>query len=162
MSHGKRIKVLIAIDFSPWARQAFDWYTEHLHNSTHDVICFHCAETAPVHGLPYASPAASPDAVRILYEEAMRNAKEQIKKLEEEYSEYMKAKKISGRIVAKFAAKPGEAIVGEAAMELAEMIVMGTRGLGSISRTILGSVSNYVLHHAHCPVVICCHAPKHT
>ena len=35
------------------------------------------------------------------------------------------------------------------------MIVMGTRGLGTVRRTILGSVSDYVLHHAHCPVIIC-------
>ena len=34
-------------------------------------------------------------------------------------------------------------------------VVMGTRGLGTIRRTVLGSVSDYVLHHAHCPVVIC-------
>ena len=32
---------------------------------------------------------------------------------------------------------------------------MGTRGLGTVRRTILGSVSDYVLHHAHCPVCIC-------
>ena len=31
---------------------------------------------------------------------------------------------------------------------------MGTRGLGKIRRTFLGSVSNYVLHHAHIPVII--------
>ena len=37
------------------------------------------------------------------------------------------------------------------------MIVMGTRGLGTVRRTILGSVSDYVLHHAHCPVIICRH-----
>jgi len=34
-------------------------------------------------------------------------------------------------------------------------IVVGTRGLGSVRRTILGSVSDYVVHHAHCPVIVC-------
>ena len=37
------------------------------------------------------------------------------------------------------------------------MIVMGTRGLGAIRRTILGSVSDYVLHHTKIPLVICHH-----
>ena len=33
-------------------------------------------------------------------------------------------------------------------------LVMGQRGLGTVKRTIYGSVSDYVLHHAHIPVVI--------
>lgn len=32
---------------------------------------------------------------------------------------------------------------------------MGSRGLGTIRRTILGSVSDYVVHHANVPVVVC-------
>lgn len=33
-------------------------------------------------------------------------------------------------------------------------VVMGQRGLGTIKRTIYGSVSDYVLHHAKIPVLI--------
>lgn len=36
----------------------------------------------------------------------------------------------------------------------AEMVVIGSRGLGGISRMLLGSVSNEVVHHATCPVVV--------
>ena len=38
--------------------------------------------------------------------------------------------------------------------ENADMIVMGSRGLGNIRRTILGSVSDYTIHHADVPVTI--------
>ena len=34
------------------------------------------------------------------------------------------------------------------------MIVIGSRGLGSISGLILGSVSGYVVHQAKCPVLV--------
>ena len=68
---------------------------------------------------------------------------------------------VSGRVVIKFGARPGEAIIQQATMEHATMIVMGTRGLGFIRRTILGSVSDYVLHHAHCPVAVCSHHGMH-
>ena len=62
---------------------------------------------------------------------------------------------MSGRIKAVFNYKAGEAIVNAAKEEKVTLIVMGTRGLGKIRRTLMGSVSDYVLHHAHCPVLIC-------
>ena len=40
------------------------------------------------------------------------------------------------------------------------MIVLGTRGQGTVRRTILGSVSDYVVHHAHVPVTVCRHDMK--
>lgn len=53
--------------------------------------------------------------------------------------------------------KPGEVIVRIAEEENAAMIVTGTRGMGKVRRTILGSVADYLVHHAHCPVIICRH-----
>jgi nucleotide-binding universal stress UspA family protein len=51
-----------------------------------------------------------------------------------------------------------EALVGQPAEMLAEvdadLIVLGARGLGTLKRLVLGSVSEDVLRHARCPVLI--------
>lgn len=64
-------------------------------------------------------------------------------------------RKATGTVRSAQSENPGEGIV-KTAIELdADMIIMGSRGLGTIRRTILGSVSDYVVHHANVPVVVC-------
>lgn len=49
---------------------------------------------------------------------------------------------------------PAEEIINFAEKEAIDLIVIGDRGLGSVSRFFLGSVSNNVSRHASCPVLI--------
>ncbi len=46
------------------------------------------------------------------------------------------------------------AILDVAEKSKADLIVMGTRGLGSVKGLLLGSVSNKVMHYASCPVMV--------
>ena len=47
---------------------------------------------------------------------------------------------------------PAEAILGVA--KEADMIVVGSRGVGGFKKLLMGSVATQVTHHAHCPVVV--------
>ena len=49
--------------------------------------------------------------------------------------------------------EPGRALVAIADEQHAQMIVVGNRGMSGVKRA-LGSVPNYVSHHADCDVVI--------
>jgi nucleotide-binding universal stress UspA family protein len=48
----------------------------------------------------------------------------------------------------------GEAIVAASQSEDADLIVVGSHGRSGVSRFFIGSVSDYVVRHAHCPVMV--------
>jgi nucleotide-binding universal stress UspA family protein len=50
--------------------------------------------------------------------------------------------------------EPGEAIVAAATAESADLIVVGSHGRSGVSRFFIGSVSDFVVRHAHCPVMV--------
>lgn len=50
--------------------------------------------------------------------------------------------------------EPGQGIVAAAEAEGADLIVVGTRGLDRAGRFLLGSVSDYVVYHSGCPVLV--------
>jgi len=56
--------------------------------------------------------------------------------------------------------KAGDVIVKTAQVKNCDLIVMGSRGLGTLKSFLLGSASNYVLHNSLCPVLIVPEPPK--
>ncbi|KAI0221154.1 hypothetical protein LSAT2_027458 [Lamellibrachia satsuma] len=89
-----------------------------------------------------------------MWQSTLRNEAEKTQQLEEKYVYKLKCHNIAGRYVIRDG-KPGEGILKMATECDADMIVVGTRGLGKVRRTVLGSVSAYVIHHAHVPVIVC-------
>ena len=49
---------------------------------------------------------------------------------------------------------PGETACRTAKEENADLIVVGNSGTGAISSFVMGSVSRYIIHHVHCPVLV--------
>src|SRR5215218_4242484 len=49
---------------------------------------------------------------------------------------------------------PVEEIVTLAEEMGAGLIVLGSRGVGGVERALMGSVSEFVVRHAHCPVLV--------
>uniref|UniRef100_K1QYN7 COBW domain-containing protein 1 n=1 Tax=Magallana gigas TaxID=29159 RepID=K1QYN7_MAGGI len=76
-----------------------------------------------------------------------------VKKLAAKFEDLVKKYKIEGKIV-RVNGEPGHGIIKVAEDEKAAMIVTGTRGMGTIRRKLLGSVSEYVIHHSPVPVLL--------
>jgi nucleotide-binding universal stress UspA family protein len=49
---------------------------------------------------------------------------------------------------------PRRVVVDEAAAWRADLVVVGARGVGALSRAMTGSVSTWIAHHAACPVLV--------
>jgi nucleotide-binding universal stress UspA family protein len=49
---------------------------------------------------------------------------------------------------------PGPAIVAAADAENVDLIVVGSHGRSGVTRFLIGSVSDHVVRHAHCPVMV--------
>jgi nucleotide-binding universal stress UspA family protein len=48
----------------------------------------------------------------------------------------------------------GDGILAAAEAERADVIVVGSRGRSGVGRYLLGSVSDFIVHRAHCPVLV--------
>ncbi|XP_022334699.2 stress response protein NhaX-like [Crassostrea virginica] len=143
------MKVLIAIDGSNFSRDALQWYLKAIHTPGNKVILVHV--TNHLHNFAYNTSIipGDPELIRLAYQEEEHKAKAII----DEAKEFIGKHQIDGEVVRLFG-NPGEQIVKKAEDIEATLVITGSRGLGTIRRTVLGSVSDYVIHHSHVPVIV--------
>jgi nucleotide-binding universal stress UspA family protein len=143
--------VLIAVDDSVHSDHAITWYLDNLHRDENHIILLHVAD-------PHVQPVYTVQGMAVPREEWEKMVSEFKEKVNETRKKYIdklhKANITKVRFVHKNGS-PGPSIVQAAVDEHCQLIVVGTRGLGTVRRTILGSVSDYILHHSHVPVAIC-------
>lgn len=153
----KRI-ILIANDGSQHSENAIDYYLQNIHiDGNHIVI-------QQVVDLPELEPdmlrardlGVSPHRLHDMWVQSKNDAV----KLKAKVENHLTSRGITSNVRFRLddGLKPGQVICQVAQEEGASMIVMGTRGMGKIRRSLVGSVSDFVIHHAHCPVVVCRHA----
>mmetsp|Transcript_50127 Transcript_50127/g.108940 ORF Transcript_50127/g.108940 Transcript_50127/m.108940 type:complete len:172 (-) Transcript_50127:24-539(-) len=121
-------RVVIAIDKSDNSHRAFDWALEHVVAVGDVVVLVHCAESAQ-------------DAAK-----GQENTRE--------YFEACKDRGIEAKINFQQNVDPRDGVVDAVEEHQADLLVIGSRGLGPLKRMFLGSVSDYALVHASCPVAI--------
>ena len=144
------MKILIAVDGSPYSDAAIDEVVHRPWPPQSEVKVIKAAETPLVVGMePWA---ASPEyfeqlekSIRDAAKAVIESALLKLKTTED------KTLKISSEIIQ---GPPRQVIVEEAERWGADLIVMGSRGLGAWNRLLLGSVSSAVVHHAKCSVEI--------
>lgn len=132
-------KALLAYDGSDGAQRALRTAVELFRDRGILVTVVGVAEGIPLYG--FAGRLPSPEQ-----EEERRRQLEEAGKTLAEYGIAFALAQRSG--------DSASAILHEAEKEGVDLIVMGTRGLGAAERWLIGSVSDKVLHHAHCSVLV--------
>jgi nucleotide-binding universal stress UspA family protein len=133
-------KVLLATDGSAEARLAASTAADLASSTKSELHVVHVAEPRPTF---LAQTEEEPAELR---REAQHRLDEQVRAVEEAEGTVAEAHLRQGRA--------DEEIVDLAESLGVGLIVMGSRGRGRIRRALMGSVSESVVRHAHCPVTI--------
>ncbi|KAL5004059.1 hypothetical protein ScPMuIL_017515 [Solemya velum] len=147
-------KALIAMDGSEHSEYAFNWYMQNLHRPDDDVMLVFCAEYHSVSQNPVSLMSGiDPHMLAEMIQQEEKHVAVLLKK----FHEMLQEAGVKGQVIRLAGKNPGEVIVQKANDEDVDFLVTGTRGLGRIRRTFVGSVSDFILHHAHMPVFVCRH-----
>jgi nucleotide-binding universal stress UspA family protein len=133
-------KILLATDGSREAQLAATTAADLANSTNSELHIVHVGELSPTF------LAQTEEEPAELQRQAQRLLDEEVRSVEE-----------AGGTVKEAHLRQGKA--DEEVVELAErmgigLIVMGSRGRGRIRRALMGSVSESVVRHAHCPVTI--------
>jgi nucleotide-binding universal stress UspA family protein len=135
-------RILLATDGSAHAELALTTAVD-MANSTDSEL--HVVTVAP--GYP-SYDVNVPQVVEQLRAQAERVLEDQAEKVEREGGKVaQKHLRVAERHRAQQIVRVAEEIG-------AGLIVMGSRGLGGVKRALMGSVSDSVVRHAHCPVLV--------
>jgi nucleotide-binding universal stress UspA family protein len=148
MSSDGNGRIVVGVDGSEHARRTLQWAVEEARLRKWVVIAVHAQSIPtvfvapdPILGSP--PPVADPGIIEQLEGAAERMLADEIDQVESDEVT------IESRVVTGSAA---DALL-RAASE-GDLLVVGSRGLGGFKGLLLGSVSQQVVHHAPCPVVI--------
>ncbi|VDN10031.1 unnamed protein product [Dibothriocephalus latus] len=143
--------VLIAVDGSDNAKSAFRWYLKWSRRPDDFVTFLHVLEPPSLPAFSISNPSSLPtEEWGNILSVRVRAAQ----KLENDYTAEAQGAGLKFEYLSQPADKVGEAIIKQAEKQGAHLIIIGTRGLGAIQRTFLGSVSDYVLHQGVVPVTV--------
>ncbi len=140
------LKIVVGIDGSDASKQALRWTIEEARAHGARVTAVHAWESPPP--VPDIAPVPTIDFFDVTPE--VRTAAE---KLVTDVVEEVVGDDTSVSVeLAAVEASPANALI-DAARD-ADLVVVGSRGLGGFKALVLGSVSHHVAQHAPCPVVI--------
>ena len=152
-------KILVAIDSSAASRRAFASALELAKGLNAELILVHTLDmsdpASPEHPIIQTNSYSMvlDSLVRETYEKQWAEFVENFEALLKQKQEEAEALGLTAQYSQPYG-RPGPAICKAAKTFNADLIVVGSRGYKGLREMILGSVSNYIMHHAPCSVTV--------
>ncbi len=145
-------KVLLPTDGSDTAQKAIDFAVKLLEGSGCKITLLSVVEE-PVYSAFWSDGLIAPEVLMPPPEELRAELDKRAEEMLAESAEPLRAAGLETQPKIRFGNTAAE-ILQEAEEGGYDMIVMGSHGRGVLGGFLLGSVSNRVVHHAKCPVLI--------
>ncbi|VVA17987.1 PREDICTED: universal stress [Prunus dulcis] len=153
-------KVMVAIDESDCSHYALMWVLDNLKDSiTKSPLIIFVAQPPATGNITFAAPLG---VARMYYpisstpgyvESAQENHRKFAVALLEKAKQICASHGVEARVVTEIG-DPKTAICDAVEKHNINLLILGERGHGTIKRAILGSVSNYCVQNAKCPVLV--------
>jgi len=153
-------RILVAIDLSPMATTVFDQALELAKKEGANLKLFHCLSWRALEQDTLLMVGAQVSYTVALDDELRRRRQKRLQEETQNTRAWLQncCKKAAEQgVSAEFdynVGAPGSLICGAARNWGADLIVLGRRGLRGLTEVWLGSVSNHVVHHAPCSVLV--------
>ncbi len=143
-------KILLAVDGSKESKEAAR-IAANLASGTGSELHITCVvPTAPERPYPHSYAMEA----MVHHDAAFERAKEEVREFLDDRKGEARALGVETVLAHLGLGHPDKEVVKLAEELDAGMIVLGSRGLGGIKRALMGSVSESVVRHAHCPVLV--------
>ncbi|PIA33282.1 hypothetical protein AQUCO_04100006v1 [Aquilegia coerulea] len=153
-SSNKEKKLMVAIDESECSHYALEWALDNLpdyiSSSSSSLYIFTAQNLVDFGYLQAASLASSPPELLRTVQEQQNNF---ASTLLEKATEICANRGVTPKTISEVG-DPKEVICQAVEKFDINLLVLGNNGKGAIKRAFLGSVSNYCVHNAKCPVLV--------
>ncbi|KAJ3117847.1 hypothetical protein HDU96_005224 [Phlyctochytrium bullatum] len=157
--------VCVAVDSSKYSAHALNWALNNLIHPAGDeghedqVVLLNCrpftlpgpffSNVGDIAGDFTSTPYDNPEWIDKVDEQGRIESHDLLKR----YGAQVLSRNVACRAIA-LRGDPREEIAAKVRELKADVLVVGTRGMGTFKRAIFGSVSDYLLHHCDCTVIV--------
>jgi nucleotide-binding universal stress UspA family protein len=152
-------KILVAIDTSPIGKNVFDEGLSLAKTFQARLMLLHVLSAEDA-GMPYWLPLLGAEYGLVASDTIIETYRSQWEAFEQQGLDLLRSRTVAATdagVNTEFtlhSGSPARIICDSARTWGADLLVVGRRGRSGLSELLLGSVSNYVLHHAPCSILV--------